>query len=139
MPNRPILDHFFSSQRPLFAMSPRVWNPPTDIYETADTTFIKIEVAGLDEEHLQILHEGSTLIVRGQRTKQVQPEGVHYQLMEVPYGHFERRFRFHSPLERAQIEFQYEQGFLIIQLPRQEHAPTKIEIPDASKPSTTKR
>lgn len=128
MPNRPIMDHFFSSQRPLFAMSPRVWNPPTDIYESNNMTYIKIEVAGLDEERLEIINEGSVLTVRGQRTKDSHPEGVHYQLMEVPYGHFERRFRFRYSLEKAKIEAQYQHGFLLIKVPHSKQGARKIDV-----------
>ena len=39
-----ILDNFFSSQRPLFSLSDKIWNPPTDLYETANAIIIKSRI-----------------------------------------------------------------------------------------------
>lgn len=118
MGKRSLLDHYFSSQRPLFSLSDRVWNPPTDIYEIANATVIRMEVAGIDEEHLKIFSKNDMLIVRGRRRQPMEDQAVIYQMMEVHYGHFERRFMFSYPLEQVKVDASYEKGFLIIQVPK---------------------
>ena len=53
--NRALFDNFFSSQRPLFSLSEKVWNPPADVYETADSLVIRIEVAGVDQAEFDVV------------------------------------------------------------------------------------
>ena len=116
MPYQTMLDNFFSSQRPLFSLSKRVWNPPTDIFEEDDTTLIKMEVAGLDESQLQITADRNVLIVRGQRIHSHCGQKINYHLMEIHYGQFERVFAFSFTLDKDSITATYEKGFILIRV-----------------------
>ena len=45
-----------------------LWQPPTDIYETADSFVVKMEVAGIrPDEDVKIQIEGNKLLIRGNR------------------------------------------------------------------------
>ncbi|HOE95755.1 MAG TPA: Hsp20/alpha crystallin family protein [Candidatus Sumerlaeota bacterium] len=123
-----MLDNFFSSQRPLFSLSQRVWNPPTDIYETEEAAIIRMEVAGLDENQLNIITQGELLIVRGRRDRQLPHRKINYHLMEVHYGGFERLFAFSFPLDEKKIKATYERGFLTIEVPRQAPQVTEVSV-----------
>lgn len=67
---RTAFDNFFSSQRPLFSLSERLWNPPTDVYETAEAVFIKMEIAGLRDDDIDITVEDNLLRIRGCRREE---------------------------------------------------------------------
>src|SRR5262245_15598695 len=116
MPLQQMLDNFFSTQRPVFSLSRRVWNPPTDIYEDEDKTIIKMEVAGLDERNIQITAERNHLIIRGRREFACEGRKLNYHLMEVHYGSFERAFAFSFALKEEKIKANYENGFLVIEV-----------------------
>lgn len=133
-----MLDNFFSSQRPLFSLSNRVWNPPTDIYETDTATIVKMEVAGLDEKQLNITAQKNMMIVRGKRIQSHPGIKINYHLMEVHYGAFERVFAFSYNLNQEKIKASYERGFLLIEVGKHDQTTTKVTvkiIQDTSKPT----
>lgn len=128
MPYQTMFDNFFSSQRPIFSLSRRVWNPPTDIYETNAGTIIKMEVAGLEDSQLQITADRNLLLVRGQRADSHASENIGYHLMEVHYGQFERVFAFSYILDEDAIKASYDKGFLIIEVARQPSQTANVTV-----------
>lgn len=123
-----MLDNFFSSQRPLFSLSKQVWNPPTDIYETEEMTLLKIEVAGLDEEQMQITTDRNLLIVRGHRAHGHADSKVNYHLMEIHYGCFERVFAFSFTLDADSVKASYEKGFILIEINKTARQVTNVTV-----------
>lgn len=128
MPYDSMLDNYFSSQRPLFSLSKRVWNPPTDICECDEVTEIKIEVAGLDEKNLQIVADRNLLIVRGRRLQDHGERKVNYHLMEIHYGQFERVFAFSYNLSEDIISATYEKGFLHVRVQKKAPHVTNVTV-----------
>jgi len=129
MPQRSMLDHYFSSPRPLFSLSSRIWNPPTDIYESGEATTIRMEVAGLDESHLRIVSQQNLLIVRGRRAHaHADPARVNYHLMEIHYGEFERVFAFSFDIDEGTIKASYERGFLIVEVGKRAPHVTHVKV-----------
>jgi HSP20 family protein len=117
-------DNIFSYERPFFSMSERVWNPPSDVYETEQNeVVIKMEIAGLILSDLQITAENNYLVVRGCRAEE--PAKSHFHLMEIRHGIFERAFRLSFPLHPENINAQYHDGFLVITLERMPETPTE--------------
>lgn len=110
-------DNFFSSQQQIFSLGRCVWTPPTDIYETLESTVIRMEVAGLLIEEINITVQANMLIVRGRRDC-VDHEVASYHQMEVHYGAFERFFAFSYPLDKTLIKATYDRGFLTIEAPK---------------------
>jgi HSP20 family protein len=110
-------DNIFSYERPFFSMSECVWNPPSDVYETEQQqVIIKMEIAGLILDDLQITAENNYLVVRGCRAEE--PAKSHFHLMEIRHGVFERAFRLSFALCPENINAQYTDGFLVITLQR---------------------
>jgi HSP20 family protein len=122
------LDSFFSSQRPLFSLSEKIWNPPTDVYDMGGNVYVKIEIAGVSEEDLEIAVDKNLLRVRGRRREQVSGQGATYHLMEVRYGTFERVFGLPSKLDLDNIVANYRDGFLVIEIPKIATKPKEIHI-----------
>jgi HSP20 family protein len=128
MPIQQMLDNFLSAQRPLFSLSNRVWNPPTDVYESGDKTYVKMEISGLDERAIQITAEKNVLVIRGRREDAPAGQQINYHLMEVHYGAFERSFAFSFTLDQDKIKATYERGFLLIELQHTQPTVTRVSV-----------
>ncbi|NQU42075.1 Hsp20/alpha crystallin family protein [bacterium] len=131
---KPLFDNFFSSQRPLFNLSERLWNPPSDVYETSDSIIIKMEIAGAPQQHLQITADNNFLIIRGRRDEDATLPKENYHLMEIHYGCFQRVFAMPFHLDAEDINAQYNNGFLIVTVakrqPQKHHI--SVEVVDQS-------
>ena len=112
------IDHFISTQKPVFSLSNRLWNPPTDIYEAEDRAVLKMEIAGVEQKNLHITAHDRKLIVRGRRCGAIGEEIVSCHMMEVRYGDFERIFEFPFRVKMDEIKASYDHGFLIIEIPK---------------------
>ena len=117
-PFKTFLDNFFSTQRPMFSLSERHWNPPTDIYETEAEVVVKMEVAGVRKEELSVTVEGDLLSIRGKRDEPPAAKKRNYHLMEIHYGPFERVFRISDRLQVEKIKARYKEGFLLVGIPK---------------------
>lgn len=121
-------DNFFSAQRPMYSLSNKVWNPPTDIYETDEATVIKMEVAGLDDKDIQVFVQRNYLVVRGQRQPFDSQQRVVYHLMEVHYDQFERIFEFSQMVDEKAVQVTYRQGFLMVEVPKSPAPVTRVTV-----------
>ncbi len=115
-----MLDNFFHGKNPLFCPSERVWNPPTDVFESVDAIHIKMEVAGVREEHLEVKVVDNLLVIRGRRSDEQLAKRENYHLMEIHYGSFERVFGLPTPMEVKSVTATLENGFLLVTIPKDE-------------------
>jgi HSP20 family protein len=95
---------------------PRIWRPPTDVYETDEHVIVKVEIAGVGDRDFDISFADRRLVIAGVRAH---PEGkLIYQNMEIHYGEFRTEVRLDWALEQAGITADYEEGFLFVRLPK---------------------
>jgi len=94
--------------------SGRLWNPAADVYRTDEGWLIKIDLAGVRADDMEIEVSNSNLRVRGCRRDTVYREGFRYHQMEIMYSRFEKNIKFPCPIEGASIQHDYRDGFLII-------------------------
>jgi HSP20 family protein len=93
-----------------------LWNPAADVYRTGDGWMVKLDVAGICTDELEIDLDQSNLRVRGCRRDTVYREGFSYQQMEITYSRFEKTIQFPCSIEEASLAHDYRDGFLIINL-----------------------
>ena len=69
------------------------WTPNTDVYETPDHLVVKVEIAGINKDDLEITVNDRLLLVRGYRKDpcRQRQHRCSFRQMEVDYGYFERR------------------------------------------------
>jgi len=92
------------------------WEPPVDIFEAGQQLTVLVALPGVNADHLEVLVEGDTLRVIGERPIPA-PGRAHIHRLEIPYGRFERRIRL--PGGRYQInEFSLIDGCLVLDLQR---------------------
>jgi HSP20 family protein len=102
--------------------SGRLWNPAADVYRSNDGWVVKIDLAGVCSDELEIEIKDSLLRISGCRRDTVYREGFVYQQMEITYSRFEKTIQFPAPIEGASLKHDYRDGFLIINLHRGEGA-----------------
>lgn len=96
--------------------SGRLWYPAADVYKTHDGWVVKVELAGVSVEDVEIDIQGNTLYIAGCRRDRSCAAGVAYQQMEITYSSFEKTLRFPLPIDGATLDHMFENGLLIIHL-----------------------
>jgi HSP20 family protein len=115
---RRILDNFFQGNLPQFCPADRLWNPPTDVFETADAINIKMEIAGVRQEDIEVKMSDNLLVIRGRRTDEQHTKKENFHLIEIHYGSFERVFGFPRPMEVKDVSATLKDGFLLVTVPK---------------------
>lgn len=105
-----------SSREMLSLRRRRIWRPPTDVYETDYHVVVKVEVAGMDRRDFRISLSDRSLTITGRREDPVAK--LAYQQMEISYGDFRTEVYLPCPVVENRVEARYEDGFLIIRLPK---------------------
>lgn len=77
------------------------WEPPVDVFETADAVWVIVALPGVAAEHVVIRVRDDTLIVTGQRSLPARTRAGVLHRLEIPHGRFERRLRL--PLQRLHL------------------------------------
>ena len=113
------INHYF----PLFSSlkearpSGKLWYPAADVYQTPDGWLVKVELAGVSSEDIEIDIRESILHITGCRyDKTCEAAGFSYQQMEITYSHFEKTLKFPSSIASAELEHNYQDGLLVIYL-----------------------
>jgi HSP20 family protein len=93
------------------------WVPNTDVYTTDEGLVVKMELAGMRSENLQITVEGSRLMISGQRPDGCRAAKFNFLAMEINYGPFENVLDLPSGYDLSQAKASYLNGFLRIDVP----------------------
>lgn len=93
-----------------------VFRPPTDVYETDESLWVRVEIAGMREDDFRVALIDGTLVVAGVRRDTTPKRGFHQ--MEISWGPFQTEIQLNSAVREDAIEAQYESGFLTIELPK---------------------
>ena len=84
------IDQMQRQKRPVVQFGHRVWRPLVDLFETEDMLVAIVELAGVDQDALDISVEDRTLAVRGARSLASERQPSSYHVMEISHGRFER-------------------------------------------------
>jgi HSP20 family protein len=95
----------------------RNWRPPTDVYESDDCIIVKVEIAGMDQDKFEITYFKNTLNISGCRADENSSIKAFHQL-EIGYGEFSTSIEINIPIQVDKSEAIYQNGFLVIYLPK---------------------
>lgn len=93
-----------------------IWQPPTDVSETADDIIVRMEIAGMQDSEFTISLDKRLLAIRGIRVPHANA-GAYHQ-MEVQSGEFVSLVDLPTAVDRNRVEATYEDGFLTLVLPK---------------------
>lgn len=100
------------------------WVPNTDVYQAEGGLVIKVELAGMRKEDLELTTEGDRLTIRGQRPDGCRGSKCRFLVMEINYGAFESIIELPPGFDLAQAKAAYQNGFLRIDVPEKMAAGT---------------
>jgi HSP20 family protein len=114
-------------QRPSVAkLHNQRWRPPVEVYETAAALVVSAEIAGIDENAIDVVVEDGLLSIRGERRDDRGGERRTYRETGIAYGPFGVDVYIPFAVDTERAEASYLNGFLRIELPR---ATAKTIIP----------
>jgi HSP20 family protein len=96
--------------------SGRLWYPAADVYQTSTGWLVKVELAGVSLEDVEIDLQGDTLYIAGTRRDSHCHESTTFHQLEITYSRFEKTLKFPRSIAGAKLEYNYENGLLIIHL-----------------------
>jgi HSP20 family protein len=93
------------------------WVPNTDVYQTDNGLVIKVELAGMRSDNLEITIEGNRLRISGNRPDGCRAPKCSFLVMEINYGPFESVLELPLGYDLSQAKAAYLNGFLRIDVP----------------------
>ena len=95
------------------------WRPLADIHESLEMMTVKIELAGMKEEHIEVTLYDDALVVSGERNDDHEhAENLYYHEAQIRYGPFRVEVYIPAQIDREAVTARYENGFLWVDLPK---------------------
>jgi HSP20 family protein len=101
------------------------WVPNTDVYLADSGLVIKVELAGMRKEDLELTVEGSRLTISGHRPDGCRAAKCQFLVMEISYGAFESIIELPPGYDLGVARAAYQNGFLRIDVPAKGCSPSK--------------
>jgi HSP20 family protein len=95
------------------------WVPNTDVYVCDEGLVIKVELAGMRREDLELVVENNRVKITGHRPDGCRAAKCKFLVMEINYGAFETVIELPKGYDLGQARAAYQNGFLRIDVPLQ--------------------
>ena len=118
-------------QKGFYVYSPDTWTPNVNLYETAHSYFVCVDLAGVEKEKIDVEVADQRLMLRGARpvplpelpeaeTTEGEPAGkrAKVHLMEIDHGAFTREVELPPDANRDRIAAAHKNGMLWIEIPK---------------------
>ena len=100
-----------------------------DGYEKDGKYFIRLDLPGVEAKEVEVVAEGNSLIIKGERKNEKEVDEKNYFYRETSTGRFERRVALPKGVDTSKIAARFEKGVLEISVPLPVHlAAKKVEI-----------
>jgi HSP20 family protein len=105
--------------------SGRSWEPRVDLIEEEHRFLLKVELAGVRGDEIQLLYipERHSVLVRGNRPEEDPVDGCRTGIhqLEILYGDFEREIKLPDvSIDSSHIRATYRNGMLLVMIPKQD-------------------
>ncbi len=113
------------------------WFAPTDVSEDQNSLRISMELPGVDPNDVRLSLENNILTIRGEKKQQAEENNERVHRFERTYGMFERTFALPNTVDPEKIEARFENGVLLVLIPKAERAkPREIRVNASGSGST---
>lgn len=93
------------------------WVPNTDVYVSEGGLVVKVELAGMRREDLELVIEGNRVRIAGYRPDGCRAAKCKFLVMEINYGAFETVIELPKGYDLSRARAAYQNGFLRIDVP----------------------
>jgi len=129
----PVFHVLVGDRQYLVVHANHIWQPPTDVIEDGDRLLVLVEVAGMQAGEFEVSVSDRRLTIAGVRTVPVRPRAAYHRL-EIRQGEFRTDVILPWTVQDERIEASYEDGFLIVELPRSK--PEHVRVVHVNKTSS---
>lgn len=102
------------------------WRPPIEVYETEDALWVLAEIAGLEQDQIELAIDDRILTIRGERPPLCGESHRSIHEMGILYGPFAADVYLPFAVDYDSIEASYDKGLLRVRLRRVQ--PTRVAI-----------
>jgi HSP20 family protein len=92
------------------------WRPAADVYRCEHGWLVKLDLAGVQQQDIQIRVAGSAVIISGTRRDWRLDPRQQPHLMEISYSQFERRVELPEEFREVQVQSEYRDGMLLVRV-----------------------
>lgn len=92
--------------------------PPTDVFETAKSIEIVVDLPGVPAEHIRVVIRRETVLIVGAKSAAPADRQSRFHVAERSYGRFARAVRLSAAVDATRAEAMTSGGQLRIVLPR---------------------
>ena len=108
------------------------WIPNTDVYVSDNHLVVKVELAGMRREDLELTIDGQRLMISGQRPDGGRTTKCTFLVMEINYGPFECVLEVPPGYDLGQAKAVYQNGFLRVEVPKGARTESKLVLTPSS-------
>ena len=103
--------------------------PAVDVYEDAQKLVLKLEIAGVKPEDVDIRLDNHNLVVKGERRFEADEKAENFHRIERRFGSFVRSFTLPQTVDGDSVNATYDAGVLSISLAKKAEAqPKQIKV-----------
>jgi len=106
----------FAAEQPGVRFAQTYWSPPADVCECNSTIEVTVDLAGIDQDDLDVVLFEDALIVEGQRRLSGAEPGVVYHVAEIRQGPFRLELGLPVSIDQERVDARYDKGLLRITL-----------------------
>ena len=105
-------------RRPVFEGEEGAFAPPVEVAESDGEVVVKMEVPGVEEDHLHLTASDDQVTIRGETRKESEEERKHYYRQEICYGTFQRSVPLPVEVDPTKANAELKHGVLTVTLPK---------------------
>lgn len=115
-----LIDQFFNETAARSGGSVNAFVPLVDVVEDEKAFEVHLAVPGMNKEDFKIELNENQLTVSGERKFSNEKKENNFRSIETQYGKFSRTFALPENIDGQKIQAQYENGILLLTLPKDE-------------------
>jgi HSP20 family protein len=105
------------------------YDVPTDIFSLDDKVVVRLDLAGVDPDDVELTTQQSSIVVNGRRDFPYAASKVRFLARGMFHGHFTKRINLGAGLKLDSVKARYDNGVLELTIPfREEVQPKRIQI-----------
>lgn len=124
---RSFVDNFFTDDF-MGGSSVTSFTPKVDIAETEKAFEVQLHIPGVKKDEINIDLNENQLTISGERKFENEKTEKNFHSVESYFGSFRRSFQLPDTVNRDKIDANYQDGILIVTLPKDEKKSSKKQI-----------